>query len=542
MRNRKIISALLIAACAALASGAIASRTFIPPPLASKVAPFVLKALETNTNIPILVKLKEQADLSGLEDTTLDREERIQQVYDALRELALESQEDLVDTLKNRGVKYRRFYIYNMVAVWGADEELVEELAARDDVEKIYGNPSVELRKPLAALAALDAVLRSGPQTAIGDNITFLNADKIWQQFGKAGDGIVIAGQDSGVEWDHPALVNQYRGRSGIVVDHNYSWHDAIHKDTPMSTNDCGYDLKVPCDDGDHGSHTMGTMVGSDGVENQIGMAPKAKWIACRNMDGGVGTPASYLECFEWLLAPYAYGADPMKDGKPAQAPHIINNSWGCPTDEGCTGDEVIPALNAMKVAGILVVVSAGNDGPACGTIQDPPAWHSALTFGVGAYDHRSGTIASFSSRGPSSFDGEIGPDLVAPGVSIRSSVRGKKYEGGMWSGTSMAGPHVAGAIALLWSVHPELIGDIDATAELLRKTAAPKTTTQACGGLAGTAVPNNTYGYGVIDPVKAIESYRDGDIPDTEEPPAPTPDGPGEEPSSVWPSLRKSS
>jgi subtilisin family serine protease len=536
MQNRKLISALVIAATAAVASGAIASRTFLPPPLAAKVAPFVLKALESETNIPILVKLTEQADLTGLEDTSLDREERIQRVYDALREVALESQQDLIGTLKERNLKYRRFYIYNMIAIWGANEDLVEELASRDDVEKIYGNPSVAIQKPLAPLAAFDAYIRSGAQEPkVGDNIGFMNADKIWEKFGKSGDGIVIAGQDSGVEWDHPALVRQYRGGSGIVADHNHNWHDAIHKDTPIASNDCGYDLNVPCDDGDHGTHTMGTMVGSDGGENKIGMAPGAKWIACRNMDGGIGTPASYLECFEWLLAPYAYGADPMKDGRPAKAPHIINNSWGCPTDEGCTGDEVIPALHAMKVAGILVVVSAGNSGPACGTINDPPAWHSALTFGVGAYDHRSGTIASFSSRGPSSFDNEIGPDVVAPGVSIRSSVRGKRYEGGFWSGTSMAGPHVAGAVALLWSIHPELIGDIDGTAELFRKTATAKTTTQSCGGVAGTAVPNNTYGFGVIDPLKAIESFGE-ELPD-QDTPAPTPDAPTEKPSSAWPS-----
>src|SRR5690606_10163963 len=133
---------------------------------------------------------------------------------------------------------------------------------------------------------------------------------------------------------------------------------------------------------------------------------PNAKWIACRNMDGGNGTPATYLECFEWLLAPYAYGKNPMVDGNPAMAPHVINNSWGCPPEEGCTGDEILPALQAMKAAGIMVVVSAGNDGPGCGTIQSPPAIHSALSFSVGAYNHRgSGSIATFSSRGPSSFD-----------------------------------------------------------------------------------------------------------------------------------------
>src|SRR5690606_32120749 len=106
----------------------------------------------------------------------------------------------------------------------------------------------------------------------------------------------------------------------------------------------------------DHGTHTVGTAVGSDGSQNVIGVAPKAKWIACRNMDGGDGTPASYIECFEWFLAPYAYGANPMTDGNPSKAPHIINNSWGCPKVEGCTSDEIAPSLQAMNAAGILVV------------------------------------------------------------------------------------------------------------------------------------------------------------------------------------------
>ena len=86
----------------------------------------------------------------------------------------------------------------------------------------------------------------------------------------------------------------------------------------------------------------------------------------------------------------------------------------------------------------------------------------------MGAYDHRSEKIAGFSSRGPSSFDGEIGPDIVAPGVRIRSAVPGGGYQGGFWSGTSMAGPHVAGVVALVWAAQPELIGKIDETAELI--------------------------------------------------------------------------
>jgi len=284
----------------------------------------------------------------------------------------------------------------------------------------------------------------------------------------------------------------------------------------------------------------MGTIVGSDGGENVIGMAPKAKWIACRNMDGGAGTPASYIECFEWLLAPYKKGANPMTDADPTKAANIINNSWGCPESEGCSADEIAPALAAMKAAGVLVVVSAGNDGPGCSTIQDPPAWHSALTLSVGAYDHRSQTIASFSSRGPSKIDNEIGPDVVAPGVNIRSSVTGGQYAQFGWSGTSMAGPHVAGAAALLWSIKPELIGNIELTTKIIRDSAIAKTTTQTCGGVAGTAHPNNTYGMGLIDIAKAVQmAGGTSTTPPVETPPTP-PTPPSEEPTSSWPSVRR--
>ncbi len=498
---------------------AFASDAPFSPTETAKIAPFVLKALSSGGGIPIIVKMKVQADLSKIEKARLPREERLRAVYSTLTQLAKKDQVDLSKFLDSKNVNYRRFYIGNMIAVFGADTSLVRELAARSDVDKIYGNPTVKLNRP-SDLALFIAALKSPApfqDTLIGDNITYTKADQIWAKYGKAGDGIVVAGQDTGVEFDHPALVNQYRGNLGGKFDHTYSWHDSAHKKTPPSPsgNRCGYDLKVPCDDGDHGSHTMGSILGSDGAQNVIGMAPKAQWIACRNMDGGAGTPATYIECFEWLLAPHPYGGNPMTDGNPAKAPHIINNSWGCPEEEGCSADEIEPSLKAMKAAGILVVASAGNDGPGCGTIQDPPAWHSALTLSVGAHDHRREEIADFSSRGPSKMDGEIGPDVVAPGVSIRSSVPGKLYAGGYkWSGTSMAGPHVAGAAALLWSIHPELIGNISDTTKILKNSAVEKTTNERCGGVDGSLIPNNTYGMGVIDITRAIDLAMTGKLP----------------------------
>ena len=70
---------------------------------------------------------------------------------------------------------------------------------------------------------------------------------------------------------------------------------------------------QAPCDDKGHGTHTIGTAIGDDGMGNQIGMAPGAKWIGCRNMDQGNGTPARYIECMEFFLAPYPVGGTPAQ-------------------------------------------------------------------------------------------------------------------------------------------------------------------------------------------------------------------------------------
>jgi serine protease AprX len=122
-----------------------------------------------------------------------------------------------------------------------------------------------------------------------------------------SGQGVVVGGQDTGYQWDHPAIKSQYRGWDGVEADHAYSWHDAIHEDLgSLDLNHCGFDSPVPCDDHGHGTHTMGTIVGgADNVGTQIGVAPGARWIGCRNMENGWGTPATYSECYEWFMAPY---------------------------------------------------------------------------------------------------------------------------------------------------------------------------------------------------------------------------------------------
>ncbi len=478
--------------------------------LTSKVDKNVLQKLgDPGSRIPILVVLKDQADLSGA-DVLQSKDRKNEFVYNALRQVALTTQVDLVNFLSTRALEFKRFYIVNMIAVYDADAALVSELVNRTDVAKVYDNANVKVKLPTPSMTFLDQLLGGEPGEGTGENIVSTGADKVWNELKVKGEQIVIAGQDTGVQWDHPALRNSYRGltlaKQGEILDHNYNWHDSIKKPIGSGSNKCGYDTKAPCDDDQHGTHTMGTMIGDDGGTNQIGMAPKAKWIACRNMDAGTGNPASYIECFEFFLAPYPYGGNAMTDGDPTKAPHIINNSWGCPSSEGCQGGEILPVLQAMKKAGVMVVVSAGNEGPGCSSINDQPASHTDVTLSVGAHNHRSGMIASFSSRGPSIFDGGIGPDVTAPGVDVRSAVPGGSYAGSMWSGTSMAGPHVVGEIALMWSANPKLIGNIEKTTELVRASSTPKTTTENCGNVSGSSVPNNTYGYGSINAHKAVQ------------------------------------
>jgi subtilisin family serine protease len=457
------------------------------------IAPQVWEATSHGAQVDVLLFLQEQVDLTAVEELpTL--EERRQWVYETLRATALRSQAALRAELDGAGVAYRPFYVANMIALRGG-RDLLTKLAARPEVARIVANPSVRQTLP-----------EPGPDDvrsqAVGEvvwNVESINADDVWGQ-GYTGEGIVVAGQDTGYDWDHPALLGQYRGYNGVTVTHDYHWHDAIH--SPGSS--CGADSPFPCDDHGHGTHTMGTMIGDDGHGNQVGVAPGAQWIGCRNMDEGVGSPATYAECFEFFLAPYPVGGDPFTEGEPSLAPHVINNSWTCPPSEGCDPGTLQTVVENVRAAGIVVVASAGNSGSSCGSVQSPLAIYDAA-FSVGATD-RSGIIAGFSGRGPVTVDGSgrRKPDISAPGVRIYSSVPGTAY--GPSSGTSMAGPHVAGTVALLWSAAPSLIGDVDATEDVIGRAARPRTTTQGCGGDGAEDVPNNVYGWGIVDALAAVE------------------------------------
>ncbi len=461
-------------------------------PWQAKVDPWVLTT-GAQGETEFLVYLTEQADLSGA-DSLATKLEKGAYVYQRLTEVAGRTQPAVMAALKNQGVAYKPYWIANLIWVRGS-LETVQTLAQRNNVAHIYANPKVKVDLPSPDPTS---ELPASPN-AIEWNILKVNADDVWAA-GYTGQGAVIGGQDTGYDWEHLALINQYRGWDGATADHNYNWHDAIHSGGGI----CGPDSSEPCDDHGHGTHTMGTMVGDDGGTNQIGMAPGARWIGCRNMDVGVGTPATYAECYQWFIAPTDLNDE---NPNPALAPDAINNSWGCPPSEGCTDPNVLlSVVNNVRAAGILTAHSAGNSGSSCSTINEPAAIYDA-SFSVGATTSTD-NIAGFSSRGPVTVDGSNRrkPDVSAPGSGIRSSLRNGTY--GTLSGTSMAAPHVAGLVALLVSANPALAGQVDQLENLIEHTSldiSPSVTPQTCGGIPHTQIPNNTFGYGRIDSLAAF-------------------------------------
>lgn len=428
-----------------------------------------------------------------------DYRERRRALVAMLQTTAQQSQAGLRRWLDAEGVSYQPFWITNSIQarLTGAQ---IQVLAARDDIEAIASNAAVTQRLPQHE----DQDAARAPM-AIAWGVNKIKAPQLWA-LGINGAGVVMGNQDTGVRWTHAALKNKYRGWDAVSLEanHNYNWHDAVH----AANSSCPADSPQPCDDNSHGSHTVGTMLGDDGAGNQVGVAPGAKWIGCRNMNAGNGTPATYNECAQWFLAPTDLtGANPDPD----KAPDVISNSWGCPPAEGCTaiaGTEIRAAIENLVAGGILFVAAAGNEGGNCGTIADAPATLDSV-FTIGGTQSND-TMYSSSSRGPVPAGPGTGasnkPDVIAPAVNVFSVVIGSDTAYNVKTGTSMATPHVAGAAALLMQVNPGLKGNPAAVAEILRSTAVPlSTTTQVCGGIPYTTFPNPVQGRGQIDMVAAF-------------------------------------
>lgn len=347
----------------------------------------------------------------------------------------------------------RSFWVSPVMAM-DARPDLLDRLAQRQDVVQIRLDERIYLDAQEMEPAAANTV--GWPW-----NLTMVRADQAQNALGLDGTGVVVAIMDTGVEWQHPALEAKYRGYTGKdLTQHRGNWH--------VSTDET---YLYPGDAIGHGTHVMGTILGDDGLDNRIGVAPGAKWIAVKLFHNEGYTEESWIhDAFEWIMAP---------EGNPDLAPDVVNNSWG--SNEG-EDDRFREDVAAWRAAGILPIFSAGNDGPQQNTVGSPASFPEALA--VGAVDSER-LVASFSSRGPSPWQ-EIKPEISAPGVAVRSAYPGGDYA--LLRGTSMAAPHVTGIVALLLQANPNLTPDQLET--ILVNTAQP---------LTGTT-PNNFTGHGLVD------------------------------------------
>ncbi|MFE4369693.1 S8 family serine peptidase [Streptomyces sp. NPDC056835] len=431
----------------------------------------LLRQFDESRENTFWVYLDSAADLNAAVDGARTKAERGAAVYKAERDHARRTQAGLLRALDAAGVAHTSYWIVNAVQVKGGDEKLVEKLveklAARADVARIETDDVIQLPKPVKA----------GTHKRVAGvewNVDRINAPKVWDEFGSRGEGIVVANIDTGVDYTHPALEASYRGNNGDgTFDHNYNWFDP--------SNSCP--TTEPCDNTSHGTHTMGTMTGDDASGNQTGVAPGASWTAVKGCESNSCSEQSLIAAGQWIVAPTDLNG---QNPRPDLAPDVVNNSWGG-TPVRYWYQKIV---DSWRAAGIFPSFSNGNAGPGCTTSIEPGMYVNSYSSGSFDIDN---AISDFSSRGAGE-NGEIKPNISAPGENIRSSVPGGGY--GSMSGTSMAAPHTTAAVALLWSLAPELQNDIQATEALLDRTAVD-TDDKSCGG---TAADNNVFGEGRLD------------------------------------------
>lgn len=361
---------------------------------------------------------------------------------------------------------YRPLWIVNAIAATGT-ADAIHALAAQPEVAAIRPDAVVDYFQPpdpdhLHALLQ-EAEIAHGAARSWG--IERIGAPQTWYGLGVDGQGVTVAIMDSGVDFQHPDLIDNYRGNLGNGnFEHDGNWYNAAYPTVTVPTDTLG-----------HGTHVAGTAVGANG----IGVAPGAQWIAVNiGREGGYIFTSDTHAGFEWLLAP---------GNNPALAPDIVNGSWG--GDGAVT--EFVADMDALRLAGIIPVFAAGNSGPFPQTVGFPASYTNTLS--VGASDDLD-EVAWFSSRGPSFFNDEIKPWVVAPGTRILSSLPGGIY--GYYNGTSMAAPHTSGAIALLLAANPAL-GSQTAVMPILANTAVPISTTH----------PNMESGWGRLDVYAAVQT-----------------------------------
>lgn len=478
--------------------------TTFSPAAAGEIHPGLvaqLSRLGSEETASAILVLSEQAPIAeisaALTARAATRQERHYEVVTALQATAATTQAPLLaelDELRRNGeiVDFTPYWIANLVVVEGR-RRTIEALALRDDVAVAEVNFRAELVAPAIEVDPDGGSEQHRGGIGVTPGVRGINADRVWYELGITGAGTLQGGCDTGVDGNHPALASRWRGTHAPWQE---CWLDVLGSSQFPNGNA-----------GSHGTHVMGTQCGLGAATgDSIGVAPGSEWIATNVIGQGVGN-----EFDNDVIASYQWFADP--DGDPftvEDVPDVVQNSWrineffgGSYTD---CDTRWWAAMDNVEASGTVLTFSAGNEGPG-GTTIGSPADRAATplnAFSVGAVDATNFNypfpIASFSSRGPSGCAGNpIKPEISAPGVDVYSSVPGGGYQQSGWSGTSMAGPHVAGVVALMREADPNL--EVDVIKQVLIETARD----------AGAAGEDNAYGWGIIDAYEAVVQVAAG-------------------------------
>ncbi|RJP42869.1 MAG: hypothetical protein C4547_00150, partial [Phycisphaerales bacterium] len=468
-----------LVSCLALTAGTARSGEIVPELRDALDAP------NGGEVISALVYL-DQVDLDAVEShlyrIMADRNLRHRIVVESLQTHAAATQGSLIAYLQGakdtgRVTFYDPYWIGNIIRVDGIAEE-IEAIAARPEVLRIYPNYPVEL---------IESVEVEGPGIASAPEpgIRLIQADRVWNELGITGEGVLAAVIDTGVDGDHPAMESRWRGLDDRYEGHpEWAWHDPWNNQNDFPYDCCG-----------HGSHTMGTAIGGF-PGDEVGVAPGAQWMASGAIDRGGSIPrtvADIIKGFQWM-------ADP--DGNPEtdfDVPHTCGNSWGTTTGHGYPPcDQTFwQWIDASEAAGTSQTFAAGNEGQSGLRRPGDRATTDYDSIAVAACDgnNQDCPIAGFSSRGPTNCtpDGRpaIKPDIAAPGVNVRSCNNSGGYVN--LSGTSMATPHINGVMALLYSANPDLSSD--EAKQIIYDTATDK----------GTPGEDNSFGWGLVNAYEAV-------------------------------------
>lgn len=408
-----------------------------------------LQKVPASKEVEFIVTLKAEADLTKVKP---------EDVVDTLRDTSEKSQESLISFVE-RKVKdgdiseYSSFFIINSIYIKGR-AELIEKIARRSDVESIRLNHTIVSDKEeiVKRKSSLSEVTSYVPW-----NLESIQADRVT----KTGKNIVVGIIDSGVNANHPELQN-------ALLPGGF-------KDFVEPTN------TEPKDETGHGTHVAGTILG-----RTIGIAKDAKLIVARVFNKeGEASDEGLLAAGQWILE---------------KKPQVVNNSWGGNRDDSFYDDIV----KKWKAAGIVPIFSSGNTGEynagGEGSIGSPGSLEDSFSVGALTKDDR---LAKFSLRGPSKHTNKFKPEISAPGVNILSA----DYKGGyvLKTGTSMAAPHVTGAVALILEANKNL--SVDKVEDILKSTATPLTDDHYINS------PNMGYGYGKLNVFKAVEAALGKDV-----------------------------